>query len=785
MSTTPTYRSLPLRLARRALPSRLRRRVRFLLLLAPLYARHPLFFVRRHLPPQVRVAVSRVLCGAWRLARDPRPLVRAVVPARARKPVATLVYRFIINPARTSAARRTANRSSLSSALTSVVHEKQPQLVMPSGGSGESLRFPLAMRPDVSIIVPVHDQWEYTHRCLQAVLEHTEDIQYEVILADDASVDATVRATDLLENVVVLRDGVRRGFLDNCNEAVKHARGRYLVLLNNDTAVQPGWLHYLLEVVEEDPRVGIVGPKLVYGDGTLQEAGGIIFADGNARNYGRGGDTAAPEFNYRKEVDYISGACLLVRRSLWDAVGGFDRRYAPGYYEDPDLAFAARQQGFRVVYQPQSVVVHFEGVSHGRDLSTGVKRYQVVNSAKFCEKWESTLTAEQETPDHLFWARDRSRSKTTILVIDHEVPQYDRDAGSRFMWAYLKLFVHLGCHVTFLSAKFDREEPYTSELQRLGIEVLYGDRYRARIKDWIREHGKYLDVVYIHKPFVAAEYIDIIRSHTQAKIVYCPADLHWIREQRRFEVTGVREAGRYAAYWQDSERNVLEKVNVVHVVSEYERAILHEILPDKPIRTVPVYVFDEEPPAEVPPFEYRCDLMFVAGFLHEPNQDAAEWFVEEVMPVIRQALPGVRLHLVGSGSEVVSGLACEDVVVTGRVSERALRLLYRRMRVVVCPLRFGAGVKGKVVESLFHRVPAVVTPIAAEGLPDIEWYVAVAGGTEEFVAQVIELYESRDRWNRLSGNAGDYVRTRFSRETAASVVARDLCVDAVPSITAV
>jgi GT2 family glycosyltransferase/glycosyltransferase involved in cell wall biosynthesis len=647
-------------------------------------------------------------------------------------------------------------------------------LVIPSGPPTEPLIFPVTPDPLVSIIVPVHNKWEYTYRCLQAVLCHTSGFAYEVILADDASTDATARAPKLLANVVVIRDGVQRGFLDNCNAAATHAKGRYLVFLNNDTAVQPHWLNHLLRTAEADPTVAIVGPKLVYADGTLQEAGGIIFADGSASNYGRGADATASEFNYKKEVDYVSGACLLVRRSVWDAAGGFDRRYAPGYFEDPDLAFTARSLGFKVVYQPQAVVIHFEGVSHGRDVTTGIKRYQVLNAGKFHEKWRTTLTSEQQVPDDLFWARDRSRSMTTVLVIDENVPQYDRDAGSRFMWGYLSLFADVGCHVILVPATFEPDEPYTSQLQQLGIEVLYGSRYRRTIRNWIREHRKYLDVIYLHKPSVASEYMDAARMTTNAAILYCPADLHSLRERRRFDVTAAQEARQLAAFWEASEGELFRKADMIHVVSEYEAEILRERLPEKPVHTVPVFIFDEEPPADVPPFEHRRDMMFVGGFLHQPNRDAAEWFIREVMPFVREGLPGVRLHLVGSSPEVVSHLAAEDIIVAGRVSERALRLLYGRIRLVVCPLRFGAGAKGKVVESLFFRVPAVVTPVAAEGLPGVEEYVVVPTSESDLAGRIIEVYTSRELWNQLSRRSSEYVSARFSREAAARAIASDL-----------
>ncbi|MEE4108658.1 MAG: glycosyltransferase, partial [Halieaceae bacterium] len=240
------------------------------------------------------------------------------------------------------------------------------------------LEFPQTDTPAVSIIVPVYNDYRVTVNCLRSVHEHSRGIPYEVILADDCSTDLTQSIGERMPGLRVARTAQNLRFLRNCNNAARLARGESLLFLNNDTVVTDGWLARLLEPLE-DPSVGVVGPKLLFADGRLQEAGGIVWQDASAWNFGRGDDPDAPAYNYRRDVDYVSGACLLVRRSLWESLGGFDERFVPAYYEDTDLCFAARGEGFRVVYQPESVVLHFEGVSHGSDLSSGMKQYQVTN----------------------------------------------------------------------------------------------------------------------------------------------------------------------------------------------------------------------------------------------------------------------------------------------------------------------------------------------------------------------------------------------------------------------
>lgn len=270
------------------------------------------------------------------------------------------------------------------------------------------LSFEKTTAPSVSIIIPCHNEWPFTNSCLYSILENTVGVTYEVIVADDASTDETANIGDFVSGVTVVRNLVNHGFLRNCNNAVKAAKGEYLLFLNNDTNVQQGWLIFLLETIERDPRIGIVGPKFVYPDGKLQEAGGIIWNDASGWNYGKWDDPDNHRYSHVREVDYISGACLMIRKELWDQIGGFDQRYAPAYYEDSDLCFEVRKRGYKVVYQPAAVVVHFEGTTCGTDTGKGIKTYQEINRQKFFRKWERVLNEKYFLPGQVHLAvKDR------------------------------------------------------------------------------------------------------------------------------------------------------------------------------------------------------------------------------------------------------------------------------------------------------------------------------------------------------------------------------------------
>src|SRR5213592_3225992 len=221
------------------------------------------------------------------------------------------------------------------------------------------IEFLVYEKVEVSIIIPVFNQFRFTQACLASLQEHQGAERFEVIVVDDCSTDATAEAVPRMPGIVYLRTETNSGFITSCNRGAEAARGKYLVFLNNDALVRPGWLTALLDTFAEERRAGIVGSKLLYPDGRLQEAGGIIWRDATGWNYGKFDDPEKPEYNYLREVDYCSAAALMIPKSLFASEGCFDSRYAPAYYEDTDLAFKVRGAGYKVLYQPLSEVIHY------------------------------------------------------------------------------------------------------------------------------------------------------------------------------------------------------------------------------------------------------------------------------------------------------------------------------------------------------------------------------------------------------------------------------------------
>lgn len=285
-----------------------------------------------------------------------------------------------------------------------------------------SLTLPTSETPEVSIVVPVYGKFATTWACLQALSLARTKVTFEVIVVDDKSPDQTLEVLRHVSGLRVVAQPTNQGFIRSCNAGAKVARGRWLCLLNNDTRVQDDWLDELVNTFTREPDAGMVGAKLLFPDGTLQEAGGTVFRDGSASHYGRNRDPGRPEFNFLREVDYCSGACLLLPLADYLAAGGFDEHYLPAYYEDTDLAFKIRRTGKKVLYQPRARVVHYEGITNGRNLKQGVKRYQVVNREKFRVRYADELATYHPAPGRRTLVSADRNLRSQLLVWQGEQP---------------------------------------------------------------------------------------------------------------------------------------------------------------------------------------------------------------------------------------------------------------------------------------------------------------------------------------------------------------------------
>lgn len=578
-----------------------------------------------------------------------------------------------------------------------------------------SLNIATCPAPIISLIIPCYGQLRYTLQCLLSIEQFKPNLDLEIIVVDDASPDSEYDILASVPGLRILRNDSNLGFIGSCNAGASIANGEYLHFLNNDTCLTRGSIEELLNTLRLFPQCGVVGSQLLYPNGKLQEAGAVLLADASAINVGRFDDPNSSEYAYLRIVDYCSGASIMVRRDQFLSLGGFDAFFSPAYYEDADLCLRYSQRGLCTLYQPLSRVVHFEGVSNGLSENSGIKAYQAVNQSRLHGRWRDVLFSHQAAN-----FADLSLPRGAcgrVLLITNQIPHPDTDAGSICEINLMLLLRAAGWQPTLLPECCAGYEPGYSELcQGLGIELAYPSSFSS-LKSWLRKRSSAFDLVVLFRPETCHERLPLIRRYCpRAKVIYYPHDLHYLRFQRESELLGQSDYMQRAENYRLVEHANSRKADLTVLLSEKERQILGSALPEALLATLPLVLAEASAYSSRSPSARARDIIFMGNFRHSPNQDAVSFFVAEILPRILLEWHDAVFHVVGPGAPPhILALDSEQICIHGFVED--LDAFLSQMHVSVLPLRFGAGVKGKLMASLRAALPVVSTTLGIEGVP--------------------------------------------------------------------
>jgi GT2 family glycosyltransferase/glycosyltransferase involved in cell wall biosynthesis len=603
----------------------------------------------------------------------------------------------------------------------------------------------------VSILIVCYRHVDLLGDCLESLRHAVSDaVTSETIVLFNGTGEAErERVRPALGSARVITSPVNLGFGGGNNRAAGGARGEYLVMLNDDTEVRPGWLDSLVETADRYPDAGAVGSRILHPDGTLQEAGSVIWSDGSTLGVGRGLPENSSSYMYLREVDYSSACSLLVRRATFERLGGFDERYFPGYNEDADLCLGIRRLGQRVLYQPRSVVVHHESQTGGE-----AKEFLILRSRGLLrEKWPEELARQAEPRP---WDRiavelavhRARRSPRRVLIVDSRLPDPGLGSGyGRMLDMVLELAdagYALSLHPT------DTAEGDRCALQDLGVDIVEND-----LVAHLRPPPCLYDAAIVSRPHNFTSSIRALRRfQPQAVVIYDAEALFHRRLERQAELVTESDpvAGDLMLFEAETMRRIEQRIvpaaDRVVSVSEGEADFLRSVRGAPAVDVLAP--FDPEIQMTQSPFTRRSGMLLVAGWLPpypSPNSDGLEWFVECVLPAVKQAIPWTRLSVTGAQpNEQLLGLESPWVRFVGHVDD--LRAVYDQTRVVVVPMRFGAGVKRKVTEALQHGVPVVTTSVGAEGISGAGGpALSVCDEPAEFAGRVVTLLEDRQSWH--------------------------------------
>ncbi len=615
-------------------------------------------------------------------------------------------------------------------------------------------------RPTVSVVIPVFNQLHHTVHCLWSLAQFRTEVPFEVIVVNDCSSDETREVLQLIPGLNVVDNEENSGFVVSCNNGAAAARGEYVVFLNNDTAVLDDWLDELVDVFHRFPTAGFVSSKLLYPDGSLQEAGCVVWDDGSAWNIGRDSDAARPEYNYLRDTHYGSGCSVMTPRKLFDELSGFDLEFKPGYYEDIDYAYRVRAAGRRVIYQPDSQLIHFEGRTGGTDLASGAKKYQLVNRERFKQRWAEVLT-RQEPETTPVYKVDCEGASAHVLFIEPTTLTPDRDAGSAMSVNLIRALTRLRMKVTFVpSENFVRDSRYTPLLQREGVECLYRPYYES-LADLFRERPDAWDYIFIARLHCISEVFDEVRrANPSAKLIYQTIDLTFVRERRELELGLLEGSEETVNLKEETELEYIKACDKSIIVSSFERELLAARgLGDK-VASMPLLSYDYPSPE----LGDRQGIMFIGGFRHRPNVDAVRFLAEEIAPEVLEVDPSLVFYILGGDvPRDLLKLGSPNILFMGQIENPDSFFL--SMRLSIAPLRYGAGIKGKVIQSIAAGLPCVGTALAAEGIGSAEETGLWLSETASDIAKgVLTLATDDQAWRTASEVGYRFARERYATE---------------------
>jgi O-antigen biosynthesis protein len=637
--------------------------------------------------------------------------------------------------------------------------------------SGAMLDLPNSIKPRISIVLVLFNRAELTLACLRSVVEnHGENV--EVIIVDNASTDSTTRLLDRLRGVRIIRNKENHHFLLGVNQAVRECRGEFVLLLNNDSQLLPGAIRNALTTIQTSPEIGAVGGKIILLDGTLQEAGSIVWQNGSCTGYGRGDSPFAPMYNFRRDVDYCSGAFLLTPRKTWERLGGFDESFKPAYYEETDYCMRLWQHGLRVVYEPSAAIIHYEFGSAGSTDAIGLQsEHQIL-----FEKRHHNVLQHRSKPgaDRLLASRSRDR-KRRVLFLDDRVPHLWLGSGFPRAHSFLRALIRQDCFVTLYPlARFDDSwDVVYSDFPR-EIEVMNGWG-RQMLESFLRTRHTYYSTIIVSRPHNMELLAPIETTHPDwfkgVEVIYDAEALFASREVALRSLSGKAMTEDEEEQTYAEEIRLTSMANRVVAVSEPERRsfLSHGI------EHVEVLGHSIEPSPSPKEFEKRSGILFV-GAVHEeasPNGDSLIWFLTEIYPKVREALGDIPVTIAGiNESKRICELAKEPVRITGPVP--SLEDFYGSHRLFIAPTRYAAGIPHKIHEAAANGLPVVTTPLLARQLDWTDHELAIAESAAAFSQQCIAVYNDPARWARLRNAALGRVRAECSPEGFEKRVAKIL-----------
>ncbi len=640
----------------------------------------------------------------------------------------------------------------------------------------ENFKFDSSPNPLVSIIIPFYNEYKYTINCLSYLHRNlTSKYPYEIILINDKSPDEMDFSN--VSGIKIIKNEKNLGFLKNINKGIKNAKGDYIYILNNDTEVQIGFLEELFYVFENHNNVGAVGSMLLNADGSLQEAGSVFMKDCDINQIVRKKHPFYPEINYIYKVDYCSGCSLLFKKN--DDNGNlnlFDEQFAPAYFEETDFCFQLKyNQNKNIYYTPFSKVLHYNGVTYNSEKNTDDNKLKKkeelfkTNLAKFKVKWKNQLNEIKSTtiPDRI----QEIYNNKSVVIFAGIIPEFDKDSGSNRLKEIIDAFIQLEFHVTLIVKYTYPDNTYIMYYQKKGVNVFYEHKKYSSIEKYLESQKLDSTIAWFYSPDVFMYYYKIAKRFLpNVKLVYDMVDIHHLRIKRSIEIEPSRISLRkkYIKY-KKIEIKASQLADYTIAISDFEKKYMAGFCNESKLKIISNIHYPKIDIKKTYPFEDRKDILFI-GSTHTPNIDAIYYLFNEIMPLVWKEIPDLKVNIIGNVIEEIKDINDSRFIFRGYVPD--IEEYFISNKLMVAPLRYGAGVKGKIGQAFEYYLPVVTSSIGSEGMHLENFKNALIEDTAEgFAKNIIQLYNDKELWTKLQDNSEESLKP-FSRENLKNIISQ-------------
>jgi glycosyltransferase involved in cell wall biosynthesis len=554
------------------------------------------------------------------------------------------------------------------------------------------------------------------------------------------------------------------------NLAAQKAKGTLLFILTSGADMQPGCVAELLRTYETLDEAAISACHLQVNN-LLWFVGGNINRDGTLSDRGYDIDPNHYSLASLCDVDFCPLGSLLISHKSWENLGGLKEEFATFNYAFADACLRLRRAQHAVLCQPLARIVNTYALPVEDPWADALDR------RLFRTIWDVELTLNP-----FLLSASRSDSCPHILFVDHLIPEPDKDAGSAATFSYVQIFLKMGYRITFVAANSQvYAGRYTDDLRRMGV-ICPCEPISTDAGVFIEENCHRFDVIMLFRVHTANQFMDVIkRQAPDARIIFNTVDLHFLREERQALFSKSPALLDQSYITRLAELNIIARSDCSIVLSQFEYDLISSTIPEANVSLIPIAL---EIPGRHAEFGLRNNIVFIGGFLHRPNVDSIIWFTSAVWPEVLKLSDDISLLIVGSNAppEVKSLHSPNDRInFIGQVEN--LDDLFHSCRLSVAPLRYGSGIKGKIITSLAYGVPCVATPEAAEGMGlKAGAEIIIASDPSDYAHTIVEVYNDRDLWYSISDQGLSFAEANFSIKSITSKVRNMLETISAPTV---